>query len=558
MMLKTLQWYIARELFKTFLLTAFGLTLVFSLCGGVLNMIQAEVLTAVQIVRILMFVLPVATTLTLPVSALFACAIVYGRFAADNEFDACKASGINIHRLLAPAAVLSVITAVFTFTFSNYVIPSFIEQLDAIVRADIQKVITQALNSRGYLKHGGYVLHARKAFPGEDPEKKDSKFLVVQDAAFLMLEKDALTRCGTAERVVVRFDPGAQGEAPVVTAEMTDVVALDLARHQLHQQKTQPFSPAKLPKFGDQNPKWLNLTDLFYYLKHPTSYGKISDEFANLRLLVREATFYRYAVAELKGPRKSLVLTDKDRRYEIRAAWAMNAEEDFRPTLSQAVVVETWGGNRRREYKADRCVLRVKKGLPNTPDGVLITMTGRAQFVDSIDPSKVNEPKQLILEEVHVPAELMDKDKQIGEADLLGITAEERQNLRYGELMDRQPTTMGLGPRVETARKHLLQGIAMVGLRLTSTIHSRFAFSACALVMLVLAAGLAIVFRGGQLLTAFVISFVPGLVVVVLNIMGRQMSENPPTHLVGLVVIWAGIGVLAIADAIVLMRFLRR
>ena len=73
-MLKTLQWYIARELFKTFALTAFGLTLVFSLCGGVLNMIQAEVLTAVQVMRILTFVLPVATTLTLPVAALYASA----------------------------------------------------------------------------------------------------------------------------------------------------------------------------------------------------------------------------------------------------------------------------------------------------------------------------------------------------------------------------------------------------------------------------------------------------------------------------------------------------
>src|SRR5690349_12544578 len=107
-MLKTLQFYVSRELIKTFLLAAVGLTLVFSLCGGVLNMIQAEVLTVIQVAQIFGFIVPLSLTLTLPVAALFACAMVYGRLAADNEFDACRASGVNIFRLLIPAMGLSV------------------------------------------------------------------------------------------------------------------------------------------------------------------------------------------------------------------------------------------------------------------------------------------------------------------------------------------------------------------------------------------------------------------------------------------------------------------
>ena len=111
-MVGILQRYIARELLKTFGLATIALTLTFSLCGGVMNMIQAELLTAVQIARMMAFVLPIATTLTLPVAALYACANVYGRLVADNEFDACKASGINIHRLLAPAMALSSIQVI--------------------------------------------------------------------------------------------------------------------------------------------------------------------------------------------------------------------------------------------------------------------------------------------------------------------------------------------------------------------------------------------------------------------------------------------------------------
>ena len=66
-MIKTLQWYIFREMSKTFVLSTIGLTLVFALGGGVFNMIRIEGVSATQLARLLLFVLPVATTLTLPV-----------------------------------------------------------------------------------------------------------------------------------------------------------------------------------------------------------------------------------------------------------------------------------------------------------------------------------------------------------------------------------------------------------------------------------------------------------------------------------------------------------
>ncbi|HSW44147.1 MAG TPA: LptF/LptG family permease, partial [Phycisphaerae bacterium] len=185
-MIGILQRYITRELAKTFVLAAIGLTLTFTLCGGVLNMVRAEVLTAVQLLRILGFVLPISLTLTLPISALFACAIVYGRLAADNEFDACRASGINIHRLLAPAIGLSLFTAAFTYTFTNHLIPLFIERLDELVRRDIQKIVYSALSNQGHLKFRDYVLYAGDTYL--DEEDAETKSIIVQQAAFLQLE----------------------------------------------------------------------------------------------------------------------------------------------------------------------------------------------------------------------------------------------------------------------------------------------------------------------------------------------------------------------------------
>lgn len=556
-MLKTLQWYITRELFKTFVLTAFGLTLVFSLCGGVLNMIQADVLTAVQIMQILTFVLPVATTLTLPVAALFACAIVYGRFAADNEFDACKASGINLHRLLAPAMVLSIITAGFTFSFANYIIPGFIERLEAIVRADIQKVVTQALTTRGYVRQGPYVLHARQVQPYESKEG-NVKGLYIQDAAFLMIEKDNLSRVGTAESVQVEFSLGAGGGAPVATAAMEQVVALDLAHNQLYQWPRQPFSPMQLPSNLDQNPKWLNLTDLFRYLRRPAEFSKIRDEMAKTRALIRECMVYEHAIRELTGPNRLLTLKDQRREYQIKADRAVHDARDFSPDLRGVTVVERWDTSRRRTYQAERATLRVKRGYGDIPDNIHIALRDKVTFVDSLDPGKVNEPKQIELEDVAVAPELVVQERALTDDELLGITREERDNVRYDRLVGRDLDPLGLGDRVEDARVSLLRGIVQLGLNISAMIHSRLAFSASSLVILVLAAGLAIIYRGGQLLTAFVISFVPGLLVVVFNIMGRQMAEKAETHLAGIVVIWVAIGLLVVADLVVLGRYLRR
>ena len=67
-----------------------------------------------------------------------------------------------------------------------------------------------------------------------------------------------------------------------------------------------------------------------------------------------------------------------------------------------------------------------------------------------------------------------------------------------------------------------------------------------------------IVFRGAHVLVAFGISFVPSLVVIMAIVTGRQLACNATTHVVGLLLIWAGIAALAVLDWWTLARVLRR
>ena len=79
---------------KIFVLTTFALSVILCL-GSVLEPIQQYGVGPGQILNLLLYFLPVTLTFVLPVAALFASTLAYGRLAGDNELDACKASGIS-------------------------------------------------------------------------------------------------------------------------------------------------------------------------------------------------------------------------------------------------------------------------------------------------------------------------------------------------------------------------------------------------------------------------------------------------------------------------------
>ncbi len=563
-MIRTLQLYVARELLKTFSLTAIGLALTFSLCGGVFNMIEADALTPVQMLKMLMFILPVALTLTLPVAALFACAITYGRFAADNEIDACKASGINIHRLLWPALLLSVGTAAFTFAFTNHILPRFVESLDAMLRKDLEKLMVHALNTRGYVRRGPYVLYARHAAAAGQEGR--TRKIDIDHAAFFELEGEQLARCGTAQKVHVDFTTP-DGGNPMVQAAMFRVRGLDMGRNQFYEEDYQPFHSMEIPTTLKQKLKWLTLPQLLAYGRDLTELPTVQESLRNIRLQIREAGFYRYVIEQITTGDRVLRLNDGRVEFEVRARQAQQDPNDFRPVLEQ-VTIREWrlldraAGRRStadrrpdREYTTSRCNIKVKRGIAGTGDTVQLYLPGRTTMHDALDQVRSVEKSDLVLDEVLLDPRLSSSDAGMTDEQILAIS-DARPTPKLLVRDDFEP--LGLSTRIENARAGTRREMAKLALEIDGIVHSRLAFSVSVLVMLVLAAGLGIVFRGGQLLTAFVISFAPALLVVVMNIMGRQLAENLNTAPYGIATIWGGILVLGIADFIVLTWFLRR
>jgi len=127
-MTKTLFWYIFGSLLKSFLMTTAGLAAMLSF-AVLLRPLTENGLDFGQVCRLLLYSLPAVCAYSLPVSALFATTMVYGRFAADGEMTAMRASGISYlsprrFSIALPALVLGLVVAVsslsmFTPTMRN-------------------------------------------------------------------------------------------------------------------------------------------------------------------------------------------------------------------------------------------------------------------------------------------------------------------------------------------------------------------------------------------------------------------------------------------------------
>ena len=193
----TLQRYILREMGKTFLLTVIALTAILGLGGGVLQVIKLGAVTPAQLARLILVMMPLSIVLTLPIAALFSASATYGRLAGDNEFVACRSSGINLLVLFLPAILLGLASAMITFVLSNFVIPGMVRNLNEFLFADVGTLLQRRLDSPRGIALAGYRLHADEFWV--DPE--DPNRFGLFDAAFVERGETGWSRLGTAREV---------------------------------------------------------------------------------------------------------------------------------------------------------------------------------------------------------------------------------------------------------------------------------------------------------------------------------------------------------------------
>lgn len=516
---------------KTFALTALALTAVLGLGGGVFNMIQMGEVTAGQLMRLVGLVVPLSASLTLPVAALFSAASTYGRLSADNEFVACRSSGINMYVLFLPTIVLSLVSATATFACINFVIPGMVRGLSDVIAADFPSLIRQRMN-----RPGGFRLDSGRRCYADgaivDPENPDR--VILTGVAYIEVNENDWVRFGTAGSVELEVDRS--GKTPMVGASMFDVTYFDKLKGQFADIGRQRFPPNELDDFNQLKLKFLQLGELFHYRGHIDEWFEVSEAMESLRVLVGARRVFDLLGDQWLTGGHRFVLSSDERNAEVSAASAVRFGDGSGLQLTDVTIEEHQRGRVRR-CRAARADVEIARGDTVAQTGIRIDAYD--VHLES-DGQTLERPKETFGPFDLPPAALAEVEELSSDALLAPDDA----------LSDGHPITR---KRVAAAK---VRGQA--SRRIDSILSERFAFSASVFVLVILGAVLGIVFRGNQAIVAFGISFVPSLFVLITIVTGKQMAQNEGTRMVGLLTMWAGITLVAALDSWTLTRVLRR
>lgn len=551
----TLHTYLARELLKTFGLTSVALTLLVVMGGGVANIFRGEGLGAEDVFKVFLFLTPVAITLILPVAALFSAAITYGRASADNEITACRAAGINIHRLLLSAGLLGLFVTIFTYVSWNFMIPGLSRMIEETTRRELPGIVMGQFQKARPLAFGKYRITAGRCEIMENPPPgivlpEDHTYLLLSKVSFLEMGDEEYLRYGTADATIIDFD--GSGDTPRVTVDLQGVRTFDASRRQYYDLAHQVLGPFDVPMPMRRKTKFENLARLVHYQRHPAESPEIEDRLFGIRrelmsFYVQQEAIDRLAkdgVIKWMGPGV---------QYEISARQYAVDPDDGRTTLRDVRVVEVEDPPRR------------------DGDGMKQVMTAESATLDLRSAMDKNRPLIMVelignVETRTVAPARRDNDRTVRKT---------KESLKPLEYMD-QPGLVDRLAQFDT--KAFLQGTPIVGLprkqhkqcerfwqrldtfraEVIGEIHFRGSYALTPVAVVLMGAILGIIIRGGQVLTAFGISCVPSLFVVLISIVGRNLADRPDYSTVSLFVMWGGTAFIYLATAFVAFKVLKR
>lgn len=124
--MRILRDYILKEFFHSFILSIIVFTFVL-LVGNIIqlaNLIINKGVDALSVLKLFLFLVPWLLSFTLPIAALTAVILTFGRFSSDGELIAMKASGVSLYRISFPIIMLGAIFSFTAFFLNDQVSPN--------------------------------------------------------------------------------------------------------------------------------------------------------------------------------------------------------------------------------------------------------------------------------------------------------------------------------------------------------------------------------------------------------------------------------------------------
>ncbi len=394
--------YLGRELLKAFVMTTLALTVLLVMGGGVANVIRGEGVGAEQMVQVFMYFAPVAFTLILPIAALFSATLTYGRAAADNEILACRAAGINIHRLLFVAVALGVLITAFTYASWNFMLPGLQRRVEMATRRDLPALILGQLQKSKPLAYGDYKIMSNRcdAVPSDQlptDMREHHTVLRLMAVSFMVLEKQELSQLGTADQAIIDIDNS--GNSPKVTADMQGVRTFDVRHRQYYELEHQILGPREIPLPIKRPIKFENLDTLLRYSNKPEEIPEIESLLVGMRRQMM-AYFLNKELAAGITENGTYVFTERKYRIELTAAGTAEDRDDGRVTLNQVQAKLIYAdGSPGQSYKSETASVELRSSIDRNKPVIVVELYGDVQVMSdsgAADNRVVKKPKETL------------------------------------------------------------------------------------------------------------------------------------------------------------------
>ena len=532
-MVFTLHRYIFRELLKVFVPTAVALTVMVSL-GMILQPVQKYGVGPEQVVHLMSYFLPVTLTFVLPMAALFAAALVYGRLANDNELDACKASGISLTTLVYPGLALAIIVATANLILSFYVMPVFVQRAEKSFKADAQKIIFRNIERKGYyrLGDGSYLIYA---------DLVDQQNEMLAGVVITNVKDNKIERIITAKKARVHFNPHDRFNEVQITAY--DVYQTGSEKKAGFSAKTLPLT-YEFPSLMSDNIKFKQIDEMkkiqvdpmrFYPVARPAHevYGQFIAELLtqdiNERIIDTSGNFYK--------------LYSGDKVIEFTADNCEPEDEKNIEMSGNVVVIEYDSAGKKllRTLRCERAVL----SLEGDYFAPTLTMEMDNPIWKRSDGSE-GLASRVFLRGLILPEAVM---RQFKTENVLETIKPERISAAL---------KAGPSAKLTQLQNELWRKISRTAVKIKAEIHSRLVFGIGCISMIAIGIGLGIILRGGHLLTAFAASCIPAALLIVCIMMGKNLAKNPGAGVgTGITLMWAGLIGLSLLAVLIYRKLLR-
>jgi lipopolysaccharide export LptBFGC system permease protein LptF len=563
-MSRTLFWYVFADLLRIFALASGALSGIMSF-GGLLRPLTEYGLTADQVLKVLAYSSPAMSTYSLPVAALFATTMVYGRLTSDNEITGMKSAGIGYLSIWMPAIILGLLSALTSLLLLSFVVPSFSLKVEKVVFSNLGEMVASSIQRTRQIRFDRdrtpITVLAQSAYTLDpDPDRPDDQAVVLVAPMIVLSERinveDGRLQVPTefftasAATAFIRQDNEGEVSLSVRLDQGTKFPRRVTGRQRAGTEvsiSTTSFGPVAIDSVLQENTKFMDIRRLRELSENPQLSKRVRRELVTFVQRDQEEEYLRLIMEGLQSP---------------AAAFRFDAGAESYRLLR--------GGSQMR-MEAGKLILDA--GDDPEADPIRFVQISRDRALDvAAREARIRARPDRAEARMYLEVELIDALVRVGDETSQrgvfprGFSVPMPASIRQIESRTARDYLTSEQTRPEQ-RKKLLREVVKLHNSITAEMHARLSFAVSCFALVMVGCALGMMFKSGNFLSAFAVSVIPALICTALIVTGQHAGENVPERLsekdwmaslkLGLMLIWSGNVAVSLIGA-VLLGWLRR